>query len=250
MNRFIWDKIVRSGSVTVDPGINYQVGFEPSKIQNIWRDYVYRSAAGTKNANLDFTQDGVTSISTEACTLWGLNLTSSYQTLKLQKWTGSWVDIGNFEYNATKGCAVIFYEAVSSVKYRVVMADTNVESYVQLGAAHLGEYEEISRGWEYGASYDVEDTAEQAYSKAGYISTASGYQRYVRGVTYVVLQADEAKLEKLYNQVGKEHTFSLVLDSDDPENTMEYCIFLETFKRKQPENLFTEVSLVWEAGVK
>lgn len=250
LNRFLYDKLVRDGAVTVDPTTNYQPGYEPSKIQNIWTDYVYKSAAGTKNANLDFTLDGATSVSIEGVALWGLNLTSSYQTLKLQKWTGSWVDVGDFEYDAPNGRGILFFTPVSHIKYRVVMADTNVASFVQMGAAQLGDYEEISRGWEYGATYDIEDTSEHLYSKKGYLNVSVGYQSFMRGVTYVVLSADEGKLDTVFRTVGKQRPFVFVKDASDAKNTMEYCIFKDKFSRRHDDTLFSSVSLVWEAGLK
>lgn len=248
--RFLYDKVVRIGSVSVVPSTNYQPGYEPIKIQSFWRDYVYRSLAGTKNATIEIEAPGSVAIATTACVLYGLNLTSSYTTLKLQKDVSGWVDVADFEYDAVNGRAICFYTEVTVVKYRVVMNDPNVASYVQLGVILLGSYEEISRGYEYGASADVEDTSDHMYSKKGYITVAVGFKKKRRAVVYEVLEVDEKKLESVYDIVGKERPFVFIPDSDQAKETMEYSIFKERFSRQVENSLFRRITLVWEYEIK
>lgn len=248
--RFLYDKVVRVGSVAVVPSTNYQPEYEPVKIQSFWRDYVYRSLAGTKNATIEIVSPGSVAIATSACVLYGLNLTSSYTTLKLQKNVAGWQDVADFEYDAVNGRAICFFTEITVVEYRVVINDPNVASYVQLGVVMLGSYEELSRGYEYGASSDIEDTSDHMYSKKGYITVAVGYKKKRRAVLYEVLEEDEQKLESIYNLVGKEHPFVFISNSDQALSTMEYSIFKERFSRRVENSLFRRITLVWEYGIK
>lgn len=244
-NLFIYDKVVREGTVTVSPGGNFQVGFEPSKIKNMWVDYVYRSSAGTKNANIDMESKGSVNVLTRACALYGLNLTSSYTTLKLQKYVSGWVDIGNFEYDADNGRAIITYSQVSVSKYRVVMNDPNVPSYVQLGVALLGDYECISRGYEYGATHDLDDSSGHLYSKDGHLSVREGREIEAQAVTYEVLSDDEERLETVYRAVRKKNPLVFVGDSTQKKQTMKYIIFEGRFGHGIPGHLFKRITLTW-----
>lgn len=244
-NLFVYDKVVREGTVAVSPSGNYQAGYEPSKIKNIWVDYVYRSSAGTKNTNIDIESAGAVNVLTRACALYGLNLTASYTTLKLQKYVAGWVDIGDFEYDADNGRAIITFSQVSVSKYRVVMDDPNVSSYVQLGVVLLGDYKWISRGYEYGASHDLDDSSGHLYSKDGHLNVREGREIETQAVTYEVLSDDEANLEAVYKAVGKKNPLVFIGDSVQKKETMRYIIFEGKFGRRIPGYLFKTITLVW-----
>ena len=244
-NEFLFDKIVRAGDISVVPGTNYQPGYEPLKIKNIWIDYVYRSLAGTKNATIEIESEGSVSVATKGCALYGLNLTSGYTTLKLQRYTTSWVDIGNFDYDADNGRAIMTYAEVSAAKYRIVMDDSNVASYVELGVIVLGSYVFTSRGYEYGASRDLDDTSTHIYSKDGHLNVREGREIEAQAVTYEILSADEAKLETVYKEVGKKYPLIFIEDHTQAKQTMRYIIFEGRFGRRYPGNLFRTVTLAW-----
>jgi hypothetical protein len=364
--RFLYDKIVREGSVSPIVLTDYHPDYPVSKVQNIWTDYAYRSKYGassgwgyfkitTSNQWVDFDEGGselnaqltvgdydadtlcteiktrmeavgaytynityeeslhkfriqsptgnftlrwssgthsstsvgdtigfdvtaddtglslytadyvrihtsaavvidslaTASIATKACAVYGLNLTATPQAFKLQRYTTSWVDVATFDYDSTNKRAICFYTEVSDDKYRIYIEDRiNSDYYIQVGAILLGDYEELSRGYEYGASSDVEDSSEHMYSKKGYITVAVGYRRKRRAVVYEVLDADEQKLDKIFNLVGKEHPFVFVADSAQAKETMEYGIFSSRFTRRKQDNLFWRVGLVWDYGIK
>ena len=244
-NEFIYDKIVRTGTLSVSPPENFQVGYEVSKIKNLWIDYVYRSAAGTKNANIDIESNGAVSIATKGCALYGLNLTSSYTTLKLQRYSGGWVDVANFDYDSDNGRAVITYAEVSASKYRIVMDDPNVSSYVQLGVIVLGGVEFLSRNYEYGASHDLDDASTHFYSKDGHLSVMEGREMEAQAVVYEVLAVDEAKLETVYKAAGKKFPLVFIEDHSEAKQTMRYIIFEQRFGRRTPGYLFKTITLSW-----
>lgn len=244
-NGFIYDKIVRQGEVTVSPAENYQVGYEPSKIKNIWIDYVYRSAAGTKNANIDIEAKDSVEVTATGCVLYGLNLTSSYTTLKLQRYTTVWVDVCTLYYDADNGRALGWFSQVSASKYRIVMADSTVSSYVQLGIIILGDFIEISRGYEYGATSDLDDSSAHRYSKDGHLNVAVGREIELQAVTYEVMAADEAKLETIYKAVRKRYPLVFIEDSAQLTETMKYIIFQARFGRRIPGYLFKTITLSW-----
>lgn len=244
-NRFIYDKIVRTGDVTVYPSTNFQPGYEPSKIKSMWVDYVYRSLAGTKNANIDIESKGSVDVPVQGCALYGLNLTSSYTTLKLQKYVTGWVDVANFDYDAVNGRAIVFFTETSEHKYRIVMNDPNVASYVQLGVIVLGGAVELSRGYEYGATSDLDDSSEHRYSKDGHLSVAVGRDIELQAVTYEVMAADEAKLETVYRAVRRRYPLVFVEDHSQGKETMRYIIFQARFGRRIPGYLFKNITLSW-----
>lgn len=244
-NEYLYDKIVRAGDISVVPPTNYEPGYEPSKIKNVWIDYVYRSLAGTKNATIEVESEGSVSIATTGCALYGLNLTSGYTTLKLQRYTGSWVDVGNFDYDADTGRAIMTFAEVSASRYRIVMDDTAVASYVQLGVIILGSYIFTSRGYEYGASHDLDDTSSHLYSKDGHLNVREGREIEAQAVTYEVLSADEAKLESVYKEVGKKYPLVFIEDHTQAKETMRYIIFEGRFGRRYPGYLFRTITLAW-----
>lgn len=244
-NRFIYDKIVRTGTITVYPSTNFQPGYEPSKIKSIWIDYVYRSLAGTKSANIDIESKGSVDVTVSGCALYGLNLTSSYTTLKLQKYVIGWVDVADFDYDAVNGRAIVFFVQASEHKYRIVMDDPNVASYVQLGAIVLGGAVELSRGYEYGATSDLDDSSQHRYSKDGHLSVAVGRNIKVQAVTYEVMVADEALLETVYLAAGRRYPLVFVEDHSQGKETMKYIIFQARFGRRIPGYLFKTITLSW-----
>lgn len=363
--RFVYDKIVRTGTLSLPIITDYHPSYPVGSIQNIWRDYVYRSKYGTgsgwgyfkitsSNQWIDFSEGGgelnaqistgdydadtlataiktamdtagaltytITydeglnkfilaasgtfsllwqsgtnsansmgdtlgfdvsaddtglssytadyvrihteavvemesygslTVSTKSCVLYGLNLTASPATFKLQRYTGSWVDVATFDYDEANHRAICFYSEVSAVKYRIYIQDpTNSDGYIQIGTILLGDYEELSRGYEYGASADVEDTSVHMYSKAGYLTVAVGFKKKRRAVVYEVLEADEQKLENVFDLVGKQFPFVFVSDSVQAKETMEYAIFKDRFGRRIEGAYFRRIGLVWEYEIK
>jgi len=194
---------------------------------------------------------GNLAVSTKACVVYGLNLTSSPESFKLQRYTTSWVNVVDFEYDYANKRAICFFSEISDDKYRIYIEDrTNSEGYIQVGTILLGDYEEISRGYEYGATSDMDDTSEHMYSKKGYITVAVGFMKKRRAVVYEVLAADEQKLEDIYNLVGKEFPFVFVADSDQAKETMEYAIFKDRFSRRIQDSQFKRIALIWEYEIK
>jgi hypothetical protein len=209
-------------------------------------DYVrIHSECGIEIANVNSTAFGIT-----GCALVGLNLTSSYQIFKLQRWTGSaWADVtgGGFDYDSSRGCAIAMFNSVSQTKERILIRDwANSDYYVQIGGLICGDYEELSTWFDYGFSENIEDTSSHQYSKQGYLNVVTGFFKNLKGVTYNVMSADEAKLETVYEECGKRYPFVFVQDSDDPENTMEYCIFSGRLSRRGKDAYTKEITLAWE----
>lgn len=186
-------------------------------------------------------------ITCDGCALFGLNLTSSYQILQLDRWTGSaWDKIGDFEYDFDNKRAILMWSASASIKYRVLVRDwTNPLRYFQCGVPVLGQYSEISRGYQYGASFNLDDTSVHQYSKKGYLNVKRGFIKRGRSVEYVVMSADETLLEDLYYTYGKQEPLVFVRDADDPENTMEYIIFVGAFNRREEDAYFKSIGLTW-----
>jgi len=244
-NVFIYDEIVRAGDISVVPSSNFQPGYEPSKIKNIWVDYVYRSLAGTKNATIEIESEGSVVIATTGCALYGLNLTGSYTTLKLQMYTTQWVDVANFDYDSSNGRAIVSYAEVSASKYRIVMDDPTVASYVQLGVIVLGSSIQLSRGYEYGATNDLDDTSAHIYSKDGHLNVMQGREVEAKTVTYEVMLGDESRLERVYRKTRKRFPLVFVEDHTQAKETMRYIIFEGRYGRRIPGNLFKTISLSW-----
>lgn len=245
-----FDLLWQSGTHTsnnVGDLIGFITASNDTGLSSYTADYVrIHSAAAVVIDSLD-----TASIATKSCAVYGLNLTATPQVFKLQRYTGSWVDVATFDFDYTNQRAICFYTQVSDDKYRIYIEDrTNPSFYIQVGTILLGDYEEISRGYEYGASVDVEDTSEHMYSKKGYITVAVGFKRKRRAVVYEVLAADEQKLENLYNLVGKEFPFVFVADSAQAKETMEYSIFKDRFGRRIEDSIFRRITLVWEYEVK
>lgn len=177
----------------------------------------------------------------------GLNVTSTYQVMKLQRWTGSaWEDKGNFSYDYTTGMAIVFVSSSSSVKWRILIRDwQNSAGYIQFGHIIPGYYEELSRGYEYGATNDIEDTSQHQFSKTGHVNVIVGYQTKVRAVEYDLMETDREKIRSIYEVVGKRHPFVFVQDSDDAINTMSYCMFIAKFGDREEDSFFDTITLSW-----
>jgi hypothetical protein len=182
-----------------------------------------------------------------ACALFGLNLTSAYQVLKLQRWTGSsWEDKGDFIYNATVGEAIVFVSSSSSTEWRILGRDwANTDGYIQFGNIIPGYYKELSRGYEYGASDDIEDTSQHQFTKKGYVNVIVGFQKKVRGVEYSLMETDREAIRDVYEAVGKQHPFVFVKDSDDAINTMSFCMFVGKFGDREDDAYFDTITLAW-----
>lgn len=250
-----------SGKCTITDGVGIYELTCTSTTNAIWNHIGFNTSAD-KTGSASYNSDNMrihnyagfiietgdsSAISCSACTLFGLNLTSSYQILKLQRWTGSvWEDIGNFDYDYDNRRAIVMWTPSSSIKYRVVARDwSNTDRYFQCGVPLIGDYEEISRGYEYGASYPIDDTSAHTYSKKGYLNVKRGYIKRGRVVEYVVMNADEVKLEDIYYNQGKHYPIVFVKDADDPENTMEYIIFTGAFDRTEEDDFFVSIGLTW-----
>jgi hypothetical protein len=187
-------------------------------------------------------------VTTTACVLLGLNVSESYQIFKLQKWTGAaYEDVDDFTYNDDDGVACVFYTTSGSEKYRILVRDwTNADHYIEFGAVVLGAYQEISRGYEYGASITYDDTSEKMYSKKGYLNVAIGYEQVIEAVQYEIQSADITKVETVWDNVMKRYPFVFIRDADNPSTTMTYAIFRTGIERTQLDELFSKVILTWE----
>lgn len=248
-NRFLYDLLVRDGNLVLSTPSDYNPMYPVENIRNIWTDYPYRSATGSlTGVNVEFQIKGSASIATTCAAIFGLNLTAAYQTLKWQYWnTSTWVDIGNFVYDSVRKCAIIFYASQSATKFRVSMTDTgNTDNYLQLGAAVVGKYVELSTWYNFGATFDREDTSSRFYSKRGHVNVVSGFERKVRGVTYEVQTADELKLLEVWEKSYCVYPFVFVRDSAVPSTTMEFALFNDKFPEEQLDDYTKRYSLIWE----
>ena len=225
-----------------------QIGYDDSQDDTGSNSYVADYMRIHNRAGFEIDSWDASSVSTDFCALFGLNLTASYQTLKLQRYSGGgFVDVGDFTYNASDGSAIIFYEEVSATKYRVVAQDwTNPDLYAEFGVPILGRYQEISRGYEYGASITDDDTSEKSYSKGGYLNIIMGYNTRVQAVSYEVMAADVAKFQLVWSYVMKRYPFVFVEDSDNPSTTMSYVIFRNGIEYQRMDEFFQRVTMVWE----
>ena len=181
----------------------------------------------------------------------GLNVSSAYQVLKLQRdVTGSWVDVATLSYDSVTGVAYAFFSSVSSDSWRIIIRDwENGDGYVEIGTVLLGDYYTISKWFQYGFSENIQDTSTQVFSKQGYINVVIGYFIEAYGVTYEVLAADEGYLEDMYKTVGNRYPFVFVRDSDDVLATLKYVIFSGRFSRRGKDAYTKDITLAW-TGVK
>lgn len=178
----------------------------------------------------------------------GLNLSSTYQIFRAERWTGSaWEIIDDIEHDATNQRGILFFATQKSgTKYRVAIRDwENAQRFSQVGTIVWGDYKEISTWYEYGYSEDIEDTSQHQYSKDGYINVISGYFLESMGVSYNVMSTDEDKLVDLYRTIGKRYPFVFVQDSDDPENTMQYAMMTGKLSRRGEDAYTKNISLAW-----
>jgi hypothetical protein len=187
-------------------------------------------------------------VSVKCAAFFGLNVTSAYTTMELQKDTGggTWVKVDDFTYDDASGIAVVMFTEQSGSKYRIYIVDReNALGYVQVGTGLVGSFYELSKWFKYGFSEDIDDTSKHQYSKQGHINVITGYFLDSKGVTYELLSADEGYLEALYRDVGKRYPFVFVRDSDDAINTVEYCIFTGKFSRRGQDAYTKEITLAW-----
>lgn len=228
----------------------------------IWADIGFSTASDKSGTNayqgdyvrihngfaVEFESSDQSAITCSSCAVFGLNLTSAYQLLQCDRWTGSaWSKAADFEYDSTSGMAICSFTPQAGTKFRVFGRDwENASGYAQVGTVVCGEYKELSRGYEYGATFDIEESSVHKKSKKGYISVKVGYQTIVRVVEYCVMSEDEAKLEALYVDVGKVHPFVFVKNHADAINTMEFAIFRAKFGRREEDDFFKTINLAWE----
>ena len=182
-----------------------------------------------------------------AVAIMGMNVTSTYQILKLQRWTGSsWEDKGDFVYNAVAGEGIVFPTSSSSIKWRILVRDwENAAGYIQFGNIVPGYYKELSRGYEYGASDDIDDTSQHQFTKKGYINVVVGFQKRMRAVEYNLMETDREAIRDIYTAIGKQQPFVFVKDSDDAINTMSYCMFVAKLGGREEDDYFQSITLAW-----
>lgn len=230
-------------STTVGEHIGFDVSQDDTGTNTYMSDYIRSHNYG--GFEID-SWDG-SSVETYGCFLIGMNLTSGYQILKLQRWYGgAWEDIGDFTAG-TYGRAYIFYSAKSATKYRVVARDwTNPDKYLEFGVVILGNYVDLSRGYEYGATLTHDDTSERAYSKHGYLNIIMGFEQVVQAVQYELMSADVAKLDTLWDNVMKRYPFVFMGNSDSPCSDMTYAILRSPIEKVVLDDYFKKVTMVWE----
>jgi len=187
-------------------------------------------------------------VSSTCCVVFGLNLTSSYQILQLERYTGSaWSSIGNFLYDSSKGKAIVFYDSVSSDKYRITIRDwENPDGYVEVGTILLGDYIRLSKLYDYGYTGTVEDMSTKEYSKEGYVSITTQYLRKSKAVSYELLKSDFNLLMSLYDTVGGHLPIGLVEDDDNILDSLSYVLLDRRLRYRGVDAYFTEVDLSWE----
>jgi hypothetical protein len=231
-------------STTVGEHIGFYISQDDTGTNTYAADYIRSHNYG--GFQID-SWDG-SSIETTGCVLLGLNLTSSYQILSLERWYSSaWEEIGDFTYNDDDGTACLFYTAKSATKYRVVARDwTNPDFYLEFGVPILGKYEELSRGYEYGAAISMDDTSEKAYSKHGYLNIIVGFERVAEAVEYDVMSTDEGKLDTLWDNVMERYPFVFIRDSTNPSTTMSYVILRSPMEKTQVDEYFKKITMAWE----
>jgi len=239
----LWQSGTNSAN-SVGDTIGYNVTADDTGGSSYPGDYPrIHSAAAVEIESYD--QSAITTI---GCALFGLNLLSAYQILKLQRYTGSaWEDIGNFEYDSTNKRAIIFFTQKSASKYRVYIRDReNPLGYIQVGAFLLGDYQELSVGYEYGAVQDLDDVSPKQYSKKGYVNITVGYEMDVEAVEYTCQSADETKMETVWNNTLKRYPLVFVRDASQAKQTMKYILFRDKFRRVQEDAYTKVVTLMWE----
>jgi len=187
-------------------------------------------------------------ISTTGCALFGLNLLSAYQTLKLQRWTGSaWEDKADFDYDFANKRAICFYAETSSTKYRIYIRDReNPAGFSQIGAIRLGDYKELSQGYEYGALHELDDVSPRQYSKKGYVNITVGYEMDIEAVEYTCQSSDEEKIKTVWKNTLNRYPLVFVRDASQAKETMKYILFRDKFRRVQEDGYTKVISLCWE----
>jgi len=241
--RFLFDKIVRDGTISASSAAP---GFPAAYIQNsLWPTFKWRA---TGKASEYVIIDGGASVSTMGMTIHGANFSSGV-TLDLSKWSGgAWVDMDiTMEYSAIRGEGIAFWTPVPSTKYKFIIADSgNSASYVEFGSWLLGDYEELSRGYEYGATEDIDDISETERSLKGFISVAEGYEEDIKAVEYEVLAADAVKLKNVWSRVKKRRPFAFIGDSGDKLNTMRLSLFCANYAEEILDDYWKRICLAWE----
>jgi len=231
-----------NASASIGADLGFDTSSDDTGSDNYTSDYVrIHNCAGFEIASGDGS-----AIAMKGCVLLGLNLTASYQTLELYRYTSSWQKVGDFIYDSDKGRAHLFFSEVSGSKWKVKIKDwMNPDGYVEVGFPLLGTYIETSRGYEYGEVVKYEDQSEQRRTKKGYLNISRGYVLTLRGVDYIVLDDDLDKLKQVYDAVGGHYPFIFVEDFSDVKKTMQYCFFASGFNKQRQDAYFTRVSLSW-----
>lgn len=245
-NRFLYDLFVRTGTYVLTNPSDANPSYPVENIRNMWTDCCYKEKVGqTNDVLIEITLPAAVSITCAA--FFGLNLTASYETCKLQRYSSGWVDVANLSYSLAKHQAVATFASVSTDRVRIVLKDTTNTDLIQLGTAIIGKYVELDHTFEHGATKDKDDIIETRYSKKGNVSIVSGYQVSVVGVTYEVLAADEVKLEEVWDACGKSYPFAFIEDSNNQVSTMLYSRFIEKFSRELTDDYYRTITLMWES---
>lgn len=229
---------------SVGTHIGYDMTQDDTGSNSYTADYLrIHNAAGFQVDSFDGS-----AVQTSGCVLLGLNVTSSYQIFRLDKWvTSVWSTVGSFTYNSTAKVACIFYTPTSATKYRVVIRDwTNANKYIKIGVPVLGEYQELSRGYEYGATIRLDDTSQRQYSKGGYLNISVGYEHVVESVVYELMSADEAKIDTVWSNVMRRYPFVFIRDSANPSTTLKYALLQSAVDKQQLDEYFKRVTMTWE----
>lgn len=242
LQRFLTDNVVRKSVA----GASYSApGYPAENIQHPWIPFSWRSTnCGSHEVHFVLPAAEATT----GCAFFGCNFTNA-ATFVMEKWvTDHYETVTNtFEYDDVNGVLVAFWNSTSSTQYRLGMLDAaNPDAYYEIGVGIIGNYVDISRGFEFGFSLDEDTTDLVDYSIKGYFSAAEGYMTKLWGITYEVLDADVLLLNSVWRSARKMFPFAYIGDTSDILSDIHYVRFREKFGHKNIDSLFTNISLVME----